>query len=378
MIGIGRLLKGLPVPIDNPMETLKRNAIILILGVMALGGIFVTFIHGFSAETHPISLVLPPLTSIACLSLFLFLIKHPQKIYEIIKITLGWISFIILFPEYFFVIEAVLDDQKRLVDILPPISSGLFLLTTGMIVCLRPQGLVKRSFLLWLVTAVPIVGYLIFHSEELETPRGMDLIIALVPAMGINLALIAFYSQLQDAIEKLHIERFHLKEVSEKDPLTNVFNRRAGEEILQNFIEQPERKVGIILCDIDRFKQINDNYGHLLGDLVLQVIVQCCQAHLQNKDTIIRWGGEEFLIVVPEDDETELANLAERLRRAIANQPIPEVDKVTASFGIAFLQPQENLIQLFARADRALYQAKELGRNQVVLASTQTGLRQLS
>lgn len=237
-----------------------------------------------------------------------------------------------------------------------------------MIVFLRPRGLVRLVFLLWVVTAAPVVIYLIFHPSELATPRGMDLMITLVPAMAVNLSLLLFYMRLQDAIDKLYIERFHLQEVSEKDALTSVFNRGAGERILQNLIDQPDLKIGIILCDIDHFKQVNDRYGHLMGDRVLQLFARCCQAHLRKTDTLIRWGGEEFLIVVTGDDEQELEHLAERLRAIVAEREIPEVGKVTASFGVALLLPQENLIQLFARADQALYQAKKSGRNQVVLA----------
>ncbi len=353
---------------NDPMEILNRKAIIFILGIMVLGGIFITTISLIKTKIHPISLVIPPLTSAICLLLLIYLIKYPRRIYQVIKIILGWSSFILLFPEYFFVIEAWLDQEKRLIDTLPPISSGLFLLITSMIIFLRPLGLVRLVLLFWFVAASPIVLYLIFHLEELKTPRGLDIMVTLVPAMGINLSLVMFYSHLQDAINKLYIEKFHLQEVSEKDALTKVFNRGAGEKILQNLIEQSTQQIGIILCDVDRFKQVNDNYGHLMGDRVLQIIAQCCQANLRKKDTLIRWGGEEFLIVVTGDEEEKLRYLAEQLRAIIAEQQILEVGKVTASFGVALLQPQESLSQLFIRADQALYQAKKQGRNQVILA----------
>ncbi len=350
------------------METLQRNAVISILGVMALGGVIAAALHFFDPKTHPISLVLPPLSAIVSLSLLLYLIKYPQQIYRVIRMCLGWISFILLFPEYFFVIEATFNPDKKLIDTLPPISAGIFLLTTGMIVFLRPRRLVRLALALWFFTAAPVVSYLIFHPQELQTPRGLDLMISLLPAMGINLFLILFYTRLQDALDKLHIEQLHLKEVSEQDALTGVFNRGAGERILQRLIDQTDQKLGIILCDIDHFKQVNDNHGHLTGDLVLQAIAKCCQTHLRPKDTLIRWGGEEFLIVAPGNNETELAHLAERLRRAISDQQIADVGKITASFGVACWQPEENLTQLFSRADQALYQAKGWGRNQVVLA----------
>ena len=353
---------------NDPMEILKRKAIIFILVVMVLGGILITFLHLLEGTTHTISLVIPPLTSITCLNLLIYIIKYPQQIYRVINLLLAWSSFIIIFPEYSFVIEAWLDQEKRLIDTLPPISSGLFLLTTSMIIFLRPRRLVRLTILLWFIIAAPVVVYLILHLPELETPRGIDLIVTLVPAMAINLCFIRFYSQLQDANNKLYLERFHLMEISEKDALTSVFNRGAGERILQDLINQSEEPIGIILCDIDRFKQINDNYGHLMGDRVLQLIAQSCQNRLREKDILIRWGGEEFLIVVTGDDEKELKQMAEHLRLAIADRQIPEVGKVTASFGVALRQPEEDIIDLFARADRALYRAKGYGRNQVIAA----------
>lgn len=254
---------------NDPMEILKRKAIIFILAVMVIGGTLATVLHSFEPKTHPISLVIPPLSTIIFLSLLIYLIKYPQQIQQVIKICLGWCSFMILFPEYFFVIESWLSDEKRLVDTLPPISSGLFLLTTGMIVFLRPSGLVRLVLIFWLVIAAPVVTYSMFHLPELGTPRGLDLIVALVPAMGINFSLTVFYSHLQDAINKLYIERFHFKEVSEKDALTGILNRGTGERLLQNLVDQTTQKIGIILCDIDHFKRVNDNYGHLMGDRVL-------------------------------------------------------------------------------------------------------------
>ncbi len=353
---------------DDPIEILRRKAVIFILGVMIVGGIIASFLHSLEAKTHPISLIIPPVTVVICLSTLIYLLRYPQEIYLAVQIVLGWGSFIVVFPEYFFVIEAFLNPDKLLIDSLPPISSGIFLLTTSMIVFLRPKRLLGLIILLWVFIASPIVIYLIFHFQELKTPRGIDLIVTLVPAMGINIFLVTFYARLQDAFNQICMERFHFKEVSEKDALTGSFNRGAGEKILQNLIDQREQSIGIILCDIDRFKQVNDNYGHLIGDLVLQTIARCCQAHLRKQDILIRWGGEEFVIVVTGDSQQELENLAERLRFIIAEQQIPEVGRVTASFGVAILEPHENLIQLFARADRALYQAKDWGRNQVVLA----------
>jgi diguanylate cyclase (GGDEF)-like protein len=175
------------------------------------------------------------------------------------------------------------------------------------------------------------------------------------------------FARLQDKLRQLDNERFYLKQVAERDALTGVYNRRMGEAVLEELLRSSQ-SVGLILCDVDHFKRVNDGHGHLVGDQVLQTVAQCLQTHLRKQDLLMRWGGEEFLVVVMGEDAKELMQLAERLRSTIASQPIPSIGNVTASFGVALRQPLEQLNQLFDRADQALYQAKNAGRNQVMLA----------
>lgn len=352
----------------DPLESLKRKAVSTILVVMIVGGIMATILHYCDPNRHPISLVVPPLTCVVSLGLLVYISRHPQKTYQVTKVLFGLGSAIVIFPEYFFLIEVLRDPSLRLIDRLPPLSSGIFLLTTGAIVFFRPRSILRLALGLWLLTAAPVVIYLVFHLPELNTPRGQDWVMTLMPAMGINLTLIGFYARLQDVINQLYIERFRLKEASERDALTGTLNRGAGEMIVENLIDRRNEQLGIVLCDIDFFKRINDNYGHLMGDRVLQLVAQDCQTNLRKKDILIRWGGEEFLIVVTGDDQLALENLAERLRCAIANHAIPEVGQVTASFGVALLRSQETYRDLFERADEALYRAKNSGRNCVVAA----------
>ncbi|WP_216634520.1 GGDEF domain-containing protein [Gloeomargarita lithophora] len=264
-------------------------------------------------------------------------------------------------------IQAWIQPGKQLVEILPPITPGLFLLNTAMIVFLRPRSLIRFAVLLWGVMAVPILSYLIAHPGELQTPRGLELLLTLGPAMGVNLALIIFYVRLQAAVDHLQNEGMRLQKISEMDLLTQVWNRRAGERILGELIEQKQLGLGIILCDIDHFKSVNDTYGHLVGDQVLQMFAQWCRQHVRPQDMVVRWGGEEFVVIGCTDEPAEMASLAARLCQGIAQQSVPEVGKITASFGVACHQPEETLSALFERADMALYQAKQQGRNRVVV-----------
>jgi len=168
----------------------------------------------------------------------------------------------------------------------------------------------------------------------------------------------------QDITDKKRIEK-----ISVTDPLTGIYNRLKLDEMLQHELTRYERygqKFSLILCDIDHFKHINDTYGHLSGDKVLQEFTSLCKEHLRDIDVLGRWGGEEFLIIVPGTDLSGALNLAEKLRRAIEVFDFTDAGRVTASFGVAAIQEAEERDHLLKRMDEALYQAKEQGRNQVV------------
>ncbi|MDX1976431.1 MAG: GGDEF domain-containing protein [Pseudanabaenaceae cyanobacterium bins.68] len=347
----------------DPIASLKYRAAILVLVAATVGGGIATVLHWFQADHNLLSRVIPPLSVGVTLTLLVYLLRQPERVYQVTRLMVIWGSFIFLFPVYFYAIEAVIDPPKRLIDSFPPISSAFFLLTTCVVVFLRPGELVKTALLLWAAIAAPVLVYMAIYPEEAITPRGLDLIIAIFPAMGVNLSLTWFYVRLEDMSKNLYLERAYLQDLSERDALTGAFNRGTGERMLRQLLIQGQ--VGIILCDIDHFKQVNDRYGHQMGDQVLQIVCQTCQAQLRKADLFVRWGGEEFMVVVEGGDQGELGELAERLRAAIANQKIPDLGKVTASFGVAV--GEGDLSTLFARADQALYQAKKSGRDRVVL-----------
>jgi diguanylate cyclase (GGDEF)-like protein len=125
--------------------------------------------------------------------------------------------------------------------------------------------------------------------------------------------------------------------------------------------------VGVILVDVDRFKSINDNYGHGIGDCILVEVAKLLKQDLPETDVAARWGGEEFLLVLlSADDSVEVTQRAEQLRARLAAYKHPKVGQVTASFGVSTTTTEgETLETLVARADAALYQAKEEGRNRV-------------
>jgi len=170
---------------------------------------------------------------------------------------------------------------------------------------------------------------------------------------------------------RLHQE---LSQLAVTDSLTGIYNRRYFFEMAEKEFHQAVRykhPFSIIMFDLDLFKKVNDTFGHARGDETLQMVVRRCAAQMRGSDILGRYGGEEFVIALPETGAREAVLMAERLRQALAERPVESESfpaLVTASFGVATLQPDvTDLLQLLNRADTALYHVKQAGRNQVIL-----------
>lgn len=177
--------------------------------------------------------------------------------------------------------------------------------------------------------------------------------------------------QFEDELRKRNKE---LELLSSKDPLTGAFNRRYLNQALSSELMRAKRSGGalsLIMLDIDHFKMINDTYGHPAGDLVLQQVTVQLDQGLREYDVLIRYGGEEFLAILPDAELQEAELIAERLRQKILLLSLSgelAQTKITASFGVTStsLNRPKTAEELLAQVDSALYQAKQQGRNQVV------------
>jgi diguanylate cyclase (GGDEF)-like protein len=176
------------------------------------------------------------------------------------------------------------------------------------------------------------------------------------------------------ALESTRADNRRLEALATTDPLTRLLNRRALLERLSREVDRAKRyesKLTLLLLDIDHFKRINDERGHLVGDGVLRQIGALIEASVRTVDIAARYGGEEFVLILPETSQDGGIIFAERLRESIERYPFDasgeEPLHLTASIGVAtFPSPRvESTEDLFARADEALYRAKSSGRNQV-------------
>ena len=192
-----------------------------------------------------------------------------------------------------------------------------------------------------------------------------------------TLIQLSLEAQLQAQLALSHNKK--LKVEANTDGLTGLANRRHFTEFLAGAFKTPAAApLSLVLLDLDHFKSINDTHGHQAGDAVLEGIARLVKSMVRPNDLAARYGGEEMAVVLPQTSSVDALNIAEQLRQSVANTPIPfdnEIIKMTASFGVACMDPTNpfhSVDELIGAADRALYAAKESGRN--CCRSTATGL----
>ncbi|MBZ4672593.1 MAG: response regulator receiver modulated diguanylate cyclase with sensor [Deferribacteraceae bacterium] len=178
---------------------------------------------------------------------------------------------------------------------------------------------------------------------------------------------VEFIHYMIDITEQKESEDY-FREMSMKDYLTKVYNRRYFSERFESELElakRANRTFSLVIFDIDHFKQVNDTYGHNVGDTVLKRISELVKNRLRKVDVFARWGGEEFIILLPETKLNSAINLAENLRKMIEEAQILDDRKVTVSFGVTEYKNGDTVDSVVKRADDMLYKAKSSGRNRV-------------
>jgi len=206
--------------------------------------------------------------------------------------------------------------------------------------------------------------------------------LAILLSMVISLAnkfttlMTSLEQQVTDRTHELNQARMKFEELAHQDPLTSLLNRRGfindAEVEIQRFIRSG-RSFSLVLSDIDFFKRFNDEHGHACGDAVLQDVASLLQDHLRDVDRVARWGGEEFILLLPETSADGAQRITEKLREKINNTQFQFENQkfsVAMTFGVATYRSDESLTECIARADAALYEGKAEGRNKVVVSTT--------
>lgn len=228
------------------------------------------------------------------------------------------------------------------------------------------QALLYALAILGLVVLITATGPL---RPEWDSPYfgGVANMVHVYLAYVVLLGCLTFFSDLRQRASAMEETAQSMQLLANTDPLTGLANRRQMETLLHRELQRAARygrSFSLIMMDIDAFKSINDSQGHQVGDQVLVDLAVQVRGKVRSTDTVARWGGEEFLVLVPETGLEEGLRMAEALRVEIETQLLAG-QRLTVSLGVAGSRPGDDARTLLARADAALYQAKEEGRNAV-------------
>ena len=268
------------------------------------------------------------------------------------------------------------------------VLSGFLVVIYGAILLLNTQGSLDSLRILWFFLLL-VVGFLIgsvwigilisaiiaFAVVMLfGTIYGFSASIAFVNFLEAHLALTTllfiYTKQTNNYADKLKEQNILLNKLASTDILTGIYNRRFLYELAHKYLEKAKRantSYTLITLDIDHFKNINDTYGHHIGDNVLKVFTNTIKSMLREGDLFGRTGGEEFTIIIVDSDQQNSYTVAEKIRAEVEKITCNILDiHITVSIGVAFLQEDDTLEDIMIRADKCLYRAKLNGRNQVV------------
>lgn len=194
---------------------------------------------------------------------------------------------------------------------------------------------------------------------------GYNWIISTIGVTLIVLSIVYFNRVLFPRIMRLEHE---LKKLASTDSLTNAYNRSKFDEIIIKETERAKRYnhlLSLVIFDVDHFREVNDTYGHLFGDYVLKSIANLTRNNIRRIDYLVRWGGEEFMIILTETELKRAEALAARIKKEVELFNFKENVKVTVSFGVTQFRKDDSAGTFIKRADDGLYKAKVNGRNRV-------------
>ena len=223
--------------------------------------------------------------------------------------------------------------------------------------------------ILWEFMVEDLIGGLLNHEHESEPlEKRWEYVYTIATFTIIALLIPIFYGR--KLIKQQQVLHEEISRIAAEDDLTGLYNRRKINELIHDEIERSERyKKGfsIIIMDIDFFKRVNDRFGHLAGDQLLKMFSDIMRDTIRHTDTAGRWGGEEFVVLCPETKMDGAMALADKIRQRIESYIFNSFGKQTASFGVACYVDDDSVDSIISRADIALYDAKNSGRNRVAV-----------
>ena len=341
------------------------NRKIIVINLFAMVGMSITLALGISAmvdNDRVLGIVL--LSSSALFGLCKALLLHSKVLYNHVLAPFILVVSLAGLMLYLVITGGVANTGPLWIYVLPPVAMFFAGVVYGVIT---------------VAVFITLCSYILFAADGwfVVAHYTTEFKLRLLYSFATVTFLSAFYEHSRQTsfnIVKDLSDKFEKQ--AQQDMLTRLPNRRG----IQQFIEfesararRQKKPLTLILCDIDRFKRVNDQYGHDGGDVVLKHVSDLFKASIREQDGVARWGGEEFLFVLPDTEESNAVVLAEKVRETLATSPVELQQKkvvITASFGVAQIDFEQGLDKALTLADKALYKAKEKGRNKVLSASS--------
>ena len=330
--------------LHEPSERVwKMIALKIFLGVTIIIMFPFSFVNAFYFNLVPLA-IFEFLIGVLSIGLF-FLIRNSQN-YRLVSYLFVALSAIVLLV----ILLHMQTEESTLIWL------GIFPVIAYSLLGCKKGAIAHTIFSAMLIISLLLGWYAIPYSPS---PVTLANVIGAALAYGVFIYLYEFSKN--EAIQRHYRRSFY-------DELTNTGNRKMFTTILEKskaLARRTQKPLSLIMIDLDHFKHINDSYGHIIGDVILIEFSRLLTENIRSSDTLSRWGGEEFAIILPDTNLDQALILAEKLRRLIQEHSFTICGSLTASFGVTEIfadEPDEESIQ---HADRALYHAKDNGRNRV-------------
>lgn len=325
------------------------------------------------------------------------MIKAKRSTEEYIILTLSGGACVAILPFAFYRV-IIADWAVALLDIIAVIGTGIlfrYVYKTGktafpgkllaclcLVVVFTTVYLKGSQQILWIYPALTATFFLITPRTAAAISGIFLILLGIVMWPEISLfTTIEFYVSATATLmfsyafaDRMRYQHRQLEQLATKDPLTGAGNRRALEEKLMEMMTHQRRNqdipASLILMDLDKFKDINDTYGHAIGDEILVEFVLMLEDRIRASDTVFRFGGEEFVVIAENTQLQDATRLAETLRSEVTKNPVLAKYTVTISVGTAQFDKFETAFEWLGRADKAMYQAKDAGRNTCCVAES--------
>ncbi|MEM1080671.1 MAG: diguanylate cyclase [Pseudomonadota bacterium] len=301
-------------------------------------------------------LILPPVVGSYFALCAVLLYWKRFKLQSIARASLTVLVACFVAGVYVPLIHSALFNGPPLIDNLPPVTGMLSLIMLSVFLFLPPNRATRLNFRVFIPLALPPALYLLFNPDELITPRGIDLFLTFGPLILATTAIAGYIADLWAKMIKYRTEARY-------DGLTGLFQRSAGREQINQALTEGT-SLGALFLDMNNLKPINDRFGHEAGDRALRHLSDVVKAVARPQDVAIRWGGDEFLLIIQQTDDSRLQRVTAAMEQALANHADTQLN-ISASIGGALTQPGDDVDSLIDRADEAMYQEKKRSRSRL-------------